>query len=104
MVTFQFDPTSIEDVLLMQRMLPLLKPGGAKESMESPELRFWANLQPRLGANSLRPMCVEAARLGTFGSINELAAHMGVFEKTVQSWRRNLGRSQPRANSACGTA
>jgi hypothetical protein len=28
---------------------------------------------------------------------------MGIPEATVQSWRRNLGRSQPKANAACGT-
>lgn len=103
MITLQFDPTSTQDVVLMQRVLPLFKPGLGKESVESPELRFWANLRSRLGENSLRPMCVEAARLGSFGSIGELARHMGVPEKTVQSWRRNLGRSQPKANAACGT-
>jgi hypothetical protein len=33
-----------------------------------------------------------------------LAKHIDVAEATVQSWRRNLGRSEKKANKEAGTA
>ena len=102
MVTLTFDPTSAEEVRTVQRLLPLFGQGVKVEGVD--EERFWADLRPRLGTESLLPLCVEAARLGTFPNIAALAAHMGVAEPTVQSWRRNLGRSEKQANEACGTS
>lgn len=102
MVTLTFDPTSAEEVQTVQRLLPLFGQGVKVQGVD--EERFWTDLRPRLGSGSLLPLCVEAARLGTFPNIAALAIHMGVAEKTVQSWRRNLGRSERKANEACATS
>ncbi len=105
MVSLVFDPTSREEIAIIERLLPFLKPAttvtvapGATD-----EDRYWRNLRARLG-NNLLALCLKGAELGSFPSLGHLAEQMGTPESKVQSWRRNLGRSERKANEACGTS
>ena len=72
-----FDPTSREEIAIIQRLLPFLKPAttvtvapGATD-----EDRYWRNLRARLG-NNLLSLCLKGAELGTFPSLGHLAEQM----------------------------
>jgi hypothetical protein len=109
MATLTFDPSKAEERDLAERVIAVFKasqsqmPVSANTHGASDEELFWGNLSPRLGKDNLGLLCRKAAETGSFASLRELADSMGLPEAKVQSWRRNLGRSEAQANSACGT-